>query len=125
MKDSLPIINPDFDFHVMENEKTEKTMLTGPPARRARPLALGLLTGALLYLLWSTSFHHIFTRCGMELQSATAADVVSLSDNKPIPLEAHIMSKCPDAQDCLKMMVLPAMQRVYDKVNFTLSFIGA
>lgn len=34
------------------------------------------------------------------------------------------MSKCPDARDCLKDMVLPAMMRVYDKVNFTLSFIG-
>ena len=27
-------------------------------------------------------------------------------------------------QDCLRMMVLPTMQRVIDKVNFTLSFIG-
>ena len=28
-----------------------------------------------------------------------------------VPFEAHIMSKCPDAKDCLKYMVLPAMQR--------------
>ncbi|KAG9237818.1 hypothetical protein BJ875DRAFT_481002 [Amylocarpus encephaloides] len=62
-----------------------------------------------------------------------------------VPLEAHIMSKCLDAQvwyhfskpvsrasiygifygDCLKMLVLPTMQQVVDKVNFTLSFIGA
>ncbi|KAI0599982.1 hypothetical protein F4775DRAFT_84262 [Biscogniauxia sp. FL1348] len=41
-----------------------------------------------------------------------------------VPLEAHIMSKCPDARDCLKEMVLPAMMRVNDKVNFTLSYIG-
>ncbi|KAK4109537.1 hypothetical protein N656DRAFT_800770 [Canariomyces notabilis] len=41
-----------------------------------------------------------------------------------VPLEAHIMSKCPDARDCLRDMVLPAMQKVHDKVNFTLSFIG-
>jgi hypothetical protein len=27
-------------------------------------------------------------------------------------------------QDCLRQLVLPAMQRVSDKVNFTLSFIG-
>jgi hypothetical protein len=27
-------------------------------------------------------------------------------------------------QDCLKMLVLPTMQRVIDKVNFTLSYIG-
>ncbi|KXX80240.1 Gamma-interferon-inducible lysosomal thiol reductase [Madurella mycetomatis] len=41
-----------------------------------------------------------------------------------VPLEAHIMSKCPDARDCLREMVLPVMQRVHSKVNFTLSFIG-
>ncbi|OAA54847.1 gamma interferon inducible lysosomal thiol reductase [Niveomyces insectorum RCEF 264] len=41
-----------------------------------------------------------------------------------VPLEAHIMSKCPDAQDCLRDLVLPTMQRVVDKVNFTLSYIG-
>ncbi|KAL2114773.1 hypothetical protein VUR80DRAFT_83 [Thermomyces stellatus] len=46
------------------------------------------------------------------------------ADKKLVPLEAHIMSKCPDAKDCLKEMILPAMQRVHDKVNFTLSFIG-
>lgn len=44
--------------------------------------------------------------------------------NELVPLEAHIMSKCPDARDCLHDMVLPAMQKVHDKVNFTLSFIG-
>lgn len=41
-----------------------------------------------------------------------------------VPLEAHIMSKCPDARDCLKELVLPAMMRVNNKVNFTLSYIG-
>ena len=41
-----------------------------------------------------------------------------------VPLEAHIMSKCPDARDCLQKLVLPTMQRVSDKVNFTLSYIG-
>ncbi|KAF7903353.1 uncharacterized protein EAF01_006402 [Botrytis porri] len=127
MKDSLPTINTNFEYHSMGNEKTER-MLTGPPARRARPLAFGALTVALLYLLWTANIHQLFMGCGMQPQPVGAnhaKDVVSVSDHKPIPLEAHIMSKCPDAQDCLKMMVLPAMQRVYDKVNFTLSFIGA
>ncbi|PNS16049.1 hypothetical protein CAC42_4450 [Sphaceloma murrayae] len=41
-----------------------------------------------------------------------------------IPLEAHIMSKCPDARDCLRDLVLPAMQRVEKEVDFRLSFIG-
>ena len=43
---------------------------------------------------------------------------------KKIPLEAHIMSKCPDARDCLHDLILPTMQQVEDKVDFTLSFIG-
>lgn len=41
-----------------------------------------------------------------------------------VPLEAHIMSKCPDAKDCLHDLVLPAMQQVSSKVDFKLSYIG-
>ena len=55
----------------------------------------------------------------------TNADVGGdTTEHEPVALEAHIMSKCPDARDCLRELVLPAMQRVYTKVNFTLSFIG-
>lgn len=41
-----------------------------------------------------------------------------------VQLEAHIMSKCPDARDCLRDMILPAMQNVSHKVDFKLSYIG-
>lgn len=41
-----------------------------------------------------------------------------------IPLEAHIMSKCPDARDCLHDLVLPAMVNVSNYVDFKLSYIG-
>ncbi|KAF2494331.1 hypothetical protein BU16DRAFT_528437 [Lophium mytilinum] len=41
-----------------------------------------------------------------------------------VPLEVHIMSKCPDARDCLQKLILPSMQNVSDKVDFKLSFIG-
>ncbi|KAI5363016.1 putative gamma interferon inducible lysosomal thiol reductase GILT [Septoria linicola] len=41
-----------------------------------------------------------------------------------VPLEAHIMSKCPDARDCLHDLILPAMQKVSNKVDFKLSYIG-
>ncbi|KAI9808842.1 MAG: hypothetical protein M1826_004046 [Phylliscum demangeonii] len=43
----------------------------------------------------------------------------------PVPLEIHIMSKCPDARDCLADLVLPTMERVGEKVAFRLSFIGS
>ncbi|CAK7237853.1 hypothetical protein SBRCBS47491_010175 [Sporothrix bragantina] len=46
------------------------------------------------------------------------------TNKRLVPLEAHIMSKCPDAVDCLRDLVLPTMQQVYDKVNFTLSPTG-
>lgn len=42
-----------------------------------------------------------------------------------VPLEAHIMSKCPDARDCLRDLVVPAMEKISDHVNFQLSFIGS
>lgn len=41
-----------------------------------------------------------------------------------ISLEAHIMSKCPDSRDCLRDLVLPAMQNVSGEVDFKLSYIG-
>jgi hypothetical protein len=42
-----------------------------------------------------------------------------------VPLEAHIMSMCPDARDCLESLVIPAMALLpAATVNFTLSFIG-
>lgn len=46
-------------------------------------------------------------------------------NNTLVPLEIHIMSKCPDARDCLRDLVVPAMEKVVDKVDFTLSFIGS
>jgi hypothetical protein len=49
-------------------------------------------------------------------------DVLEESDK--INLEAHVMSKCPDARDCLHDLIIPTMVQVSDKVNFTMSFIG-
>jgi hypothetical protein len=43
-----------------------------------------------------------------------------------VRLEAHIMSKCPDARDCLRDLILPVMQRpeVQGRVDVRLSYIG-
>ncbi|KAL1957408.1 hypothetical protein VTO42DRAFT_6088 [Malbranchea cinnamomea] len=41
-----------------------------------------------------------------------------------VPLEAHIMSKCPDARDCMQQLVVPSMEQIDHKVDFRLSFIG-
>lgn len=47
-----------------------------------------------------------------------------MNQTELVPLEVHIMSKCPDARDCLRDLIVPTMERVSDKVDFTLSFIG-
>lgn len=106
----------------MSSEKEDIMLIR--PARRARPLVLGFLTVALLYFAWSPLSSFIAAgplgaTFGMPCIATTVADKGAL-----VPLEAHIMSKCPDARDCLRMLVLPTMQRAYEKVNFTMSFIG-
>lgn len=62
---------------------------------------------------------HPALRDGDSLPSATGEP----SSNR-VPLEAHIMSKCPDAKYCLQQLVVPAMEQIHDKVDFSLSFIG-
>ncbi|KAL9104056.1 MAG: hypothetical protein Q9163_000953 [Psora crenata] len=51
--------------------------------------------------------------------------VVASNVSNLVPLEAHIMSKCPDARDCLRDLIVPAMEQVVDKVDFKLSYIGS
>lgn len=59
----------------------------------------------------------------LESESLTTGAQKTVGQIK-IPLEAHIMSKCPDAKACLQDLVLPAMEQVSDKVDFRLSFIA-
>ncbi|KAG9194710.1 hypothetical protein G6011_04745 [Alternaria panax] len=54
----------------------------------------------------------------------TCTDRHDEADTK-VPVDVHIMSKCPDARDCLQKLVLPAMANVSDKVDFRLSMIGS
>ena len=62
---------------------------------------------------WETDNHPILT---------TTKENTSTSGK--VALEAHIMSKCPDAKYCLEKLIVPAMEKTHAKVNFTLSFIG-
>jgi hypothetical protein len=53
------------------------------------------------------------------------AEVILAEENvAKVALEAHIMSKCPDAKACLQMLVVPTMEQISDKVDFRLSYIG-
>ncbi|KAH6634497.1 hypothetical protein B0J18DRAFT_461661 [Chaetomium sp. MPI-SDFR-AT-0129] len=132
--------NPE-TIRTTDSVMDEKRAPMPPPIRRGvSPLRVILATGylafaAVVYLCFMprASFSH--------LSSAPFDEEPMPTTHELVPLEAHIMSKCPDAkvcsvrstypnqtsnkdQDCLRDMVLPAMQKAYEKVNFTLSFIG-
>ncbi|KAI9799808.1 MAG: hypothetical protein M1825_004368 [Sarcosagium campestre] len=97
---------------------TTQPMLELPRRRSVRKLHHFALTFLVLCLLsgwlwWSGPDNVLNSQVSL-----------GIPKNNKVRLEAHIMSKCPDAKDCLHDLVVPAMQRVSDKVDFTLSFIG-
>lgn len=97
------------------------------PARRFRPMLIMTLVALCFYyyLRPLTPFGILPQVVTFAPPQASRAQKAMATTSKAlVPLEAHIMSKCPDARDCLRMLVLPTMQRVIDKVNFTLSYIG-
>ncbi|KAF3767454.1 hypothetical protein M406DRAFT_321575 [Cryphonectria parasitica EP155] len=97
------------------------------PTRRLRPLLITALVVLCFYYYVRPATPFGILPQVARLASAHDADVqkaMAASTKTLVPFEAHIMSKCPDARDCLRMLILPTMQRVFDKVNFTLSYIG-
>ena len=83
----------------------------------------------LLRLPWIFSIPYIWPiNDGLPAQHAplTSPSLPHTTSNNltKVPLEAHIMSKCPDARDCLRDFVVPAMEKIVDMVDFRLSFIG-
>ncbi|KAF6828395.1 hypothetical protein CPLU01_08564 [Colletotrichum plurivorum] len=96
--------------------------MSGRVARKRAPMLLTVVTVFLVYTVWQ------FTSAGGAAGQAASRFVPQeapiAAQGKLVPLEAHIMSKCPDARDCLRDLVLPTMMKTYQKVNFTLSYIG-
>lgn len=112
--------------------KMQSTIMR-PTSRPKRPFAITLTLVAILYLSYSL-FNFKWSSPALD-NPTTSTEAVPPKEQgveKPViaappakvPLEAHIMSKCPDARDCLRDMVVPAMQKVWDKVDFSLSYIG-
>ncbi|KAL4951846.1 hypothetical protein BDW69DRAFT_31517 [Aspergillus filifer] len=106
--------------------------------RRAFHRLVGLL--GIISCLWLT-FHwlpiswpkirlspcHHHSRPGnksVSLHDDAALTNLAVANSERVPFEAHIMSKCPDARDCIRELVVPTMERVSDKVDFDLSFIA-
>lgn len=77
------------------------------------------MSAALLMMAILLVLRKIFTSDGHPLR-----DIVAEPHSPTVKLEAHIMSKCPDARDCLRELIVPAMEQVSDKVSFRLSYIG-
>ncbi|KAI1310368.1 hypothetical protein F5Y03DRAFT_392303 [Xylaria venustula] len=104
--------------------------------RRHRPLLVLFVASVAVYGLYTFGLFTTFTgalpspRFESDLPSEppvvgnTAQNAVPVTARELVPLEAHIISKCPDTRDCLKELLLPAMIRVHEKVNFTLTYIG-
>lgn len=106
--------------------------------RRVFPRLIGLL--GVISCLWLTlhwlPIHHLTLRipsCRHHTRPATGGQLFdgekvatdpALADSERVPFEAHIMSKCPDARDCIRELVVPTMEKVSDKVDFELSFIA-
>ncbi|KAL5612029.1 hypothetical protein BROUX41_000409 [Berkeleyomyces rouxiae] len=111
--------------------------------RRQRPFVALAAALLLVYCMWQWRPLGAMERL-VQLQDPAAApaqhfaepvDVDALTGGKQapsgvhavekrVPLEIHIMSKCPDAEMCLSELVVPAMVKAGDKVDFKLSFIG-
>ncbi|KAK5199776.1 hypothetical protein LTR99_004571 [Exophiala xenobiotica] len=98
----------------------------GEPRRALHPLRErwikrilpAILTLLALFALFRTTFV-----CNHRYDPGKPMNV--LEETEKVPLEIHVMSKCPDARDCLQELILPTMVEVSDKVNFTMSFIGS
>ncbi len=104
----------------------EKRSIYGYPRRRQRWLAVFTMFSVLFYMLYSSRVSGYAGRYLSRSSSSSQTPSASINEHvlPRVPLEIHIMSKCPDAQDCLSQLVLPSMVRVSDKINFTLSYIG-
>lgn len=88
-------------------------------------LPVVLLTSAVLLLFRSVFISHGRYDASKDLEFVGSSKLKQgVTGEHKVELEAHIMSKCPDAKDCLQKLVVPVMAQVSDKVDFMLSYIG-
>jgi hypothetical protein len=100
----------------------------GPRYQALRRVVLAgwLILGTLMFIKYLQPDSRPLQGNGILKSSSYEQETAPLlsSSAKKVPLEAHIMSKCPDARDCLQKLVVPAMEQISDKVDFKLSYIG-
>ncbi|KAL7937891.1 hypothetical protein V8C35DRAFT_135628 [Trichoderma chlorosporum] len=101
--------------HQQQHQQHLPKVMAAPRRGPRELLAVLLIVFAGLHLWRSPVFH---------LSGEPDAPFPMAAYYKPVPLEAHIISKCPDTKHALRTLILPVMQKVHDKVDFKLSYIG-
>ncbi|KAK4941789.1 hypothetical protein LTR10_018393 [Elasticomyces elasticus] len=117
-------------MHDEKNLKTESSRLSyqQPHAEiqpRRRQFIQRILPAVLMLLALFSLFRSTFVHDHHYDPSLSSPETDVVNEAEKVPFEIHIMSKCPDARDCLKELVVPTMVEVSDKVDFTMSFIGS
>lgn len=95
--------------------------------RTLRRICIAICLILATYTLTRSLIPAFSTQLGFEtarLIGDESRQTTSTNTAHKVALEAHIMSKCPDAKACLQNLVVPAMEKVNDKVDFNMSFIG-
>jgi hypothetical protein len=119
---SAPIAHDKGLPYSPENRRSHETTFTSRDYMYKR-LVPTIVTLFALFTLFRSAFvsdHHYTPNGQQELLPEINEEV----DKPKVELEAHGMSRCPDFKDCLRELILPTMEQVSDRVNFTLSFIG-
>ena len=114
-------------YHDQDPSEQPGPKMRAPRERFIRRTLPAIILLSTLWLLFRSAFvyeHHYCSHKGLKEPSEKLLQPISSTEKKLVPLEAHIMSKCPDAKDCLQKLVVPSMAEISDKVNFTLSYIG-
>lgn len=116
--------------HAYDVPMADSAVPSQPPRRHRVIAGLGRSLATLLLCFCAYIWiNELFPESASENDFSRSASEGSqsqpkLSDNQKVPLEAHVMSKCPDARDCLRQLVVPAMEQVSDLVEFDLNFIA-
>ncbi|KAL5086060.1 hypothetical protein Trisim1_009687 [Trichoderma cf. simile WF8] len=96
-------------------------IMASPRRSRARELLLVIMCFFVGFHLWT---HSVAVPFLPQQAAEFLAPTQEGSVNGLVPFEAHIISKCPDTRHALRNLILPVMQKIHDKVDFKLSYIG-
>lgn len=99
-----------------------------PPRNQYRSWASGFLIVGLIYLLISPLSKRavLFRPCGnhgARLSSSSSQQISTHDDRRLVPLEAHIMSKCPDAQVSSSIQLLINRRGAYTGLGPHMSYL--